>query len=114
MKCLLLLKTIDGLVQSSWQHHVKVAGILKKIGFKQFCSEPCLFHRKDEAGICVVLTYVNDNLCVGILAALRKVCRQVVEEGLEKTVKKELTDSLSCKIKFTHNSSKAGLGNPTW
>jgi hypothetical protein len=56
-ECLLLLKTIYGLVQSSRQYHTKFSGILKKIGFQQCHSDPCFFYRKDETGICVVLTY---------------------------------------------------------
>ena len=42
-ECLLLLKTIYGLVQSSRQCHAKFSGILKKIGFQQCRSDPCLF-----------------------------------------------------------------------
>ena len=106
-ECLLLLKTIYGLVQSSRQYHVKFSGILKKIGFLQCRSDPCLFYRKDKTGICVVLTYVDDNLCVGNPLALRKVCKQVVEEGLEITIEKELTDYLSCEIRFNDDRTKA-------
>ena len=111
-ECLLLLKTIYGLVQSSRQYHAKFSGILKKIGFQQCRSDPCLFYRKDETGICVVLTYVDDNLCVGNPLALRKVCKQGVEEGLEITVEKELTDYLSCEIKFDKGRMKAWIGQP--
>ena len=111
-ECLLLLKTIYGLVQSSRQCHAKFSGILKKIGFQQCRSDPCLFYRKDETGICVVLTYVDDNLWVGNPLALRKVCKQVVEEGLEITIEKELTDYLSCEIKFDKDRTKAWIGQP--
>jgi hypothetical protein len=108
-ECLLLLKTIYGLVQSSCQYHAKFLGILKKIGFQQCRSDPSLFYRKDEAGICVALTYVDDNLCVGNPLALRKVC---IEEGLEITIEKELTDYLSCEIKFNKDRTKAWIGQP--
>jgi hypothetical protein len=108
----LLLKTIYGLVQSSHQYHAKFLGILKKIGFQQCRSDLYMFYRKDEAGICVVLSYVDDNLCVGNPLALRKVCKQVIEEGLEITIEKELTDHLSCEIKFNKDTTKAWIGQP--
>jgi hypothetical protein len=109
---LLLLKTIYGLVQSSQQYHTKFLGILKKIGFQQCRSDPCLFYRKDDAGICVVLMYVDDNLCVGNPMALREVNKQVIEEGLENVIEKELTDYLSCEIKFNKDRMKAWIGQP--
>jgi hypothetical protein len=77
---------------------MKFTGILKDIGFQQCRSDPCLFYRKDESGVYVVLTYVDDNLCVGNPVALKKVCEQVKQSGLEITVKNNLTDYLSCEI----------------
>ena len=55
---------------------------------------------------------MDENLCVGNPLALRKVCKQVVEEGLEITVEKELTDYLSCEIKFDKGRMKAWIGQP--
>jgi hypothetical protein len=59
-----------------------------------------------------MLTYVDDNLCVGNPLALRKVCSQVVEEGLEITIEKELTDGLPCESKFNKDRTKAWIGQP--
>jgi hypothetical protein len=60
----------------------------------------------------VVLTYVDDNLCVGNPAALKKVCEQVKQSGLEITVEDKLTDYLSCEIRFNDDRTKAWIGQP--
>jgi hypothetical protein len=92
---------------------MKFAGILKDIGFQQCRSDPCLFYRKDESGVCVALTYVDDNLCVGnLLAALKKVCEQVKQSGLEITVEDKLTYYLSCEIQFNNDRTKAWIRQP--
>ena len=49
---LLLNKTIYGLVQASRQYNKKFSSILRKMGFNQCRSDPCLFYRKNDKGIC--------------------------------------------------------------
>jgi Reverse transcriptase (RNA-dependent DNA polymerase) len=60
-----LPKAIYGLVQASRQYNKKFTSILKAIGFAQCCVDPCLFIRKNDLGIVIVLTYVDNNFCVG-------------------------------------------------
>ena len=70
-----------------------------KLGFKQCKSDPCLYYRKTAKGIVIVLTYVDDNLCVGQREALEEFIGQFQAHGeLEITVEEKLTDYLSCEI----------------
>jgi hypothetical protein len=111
-ECPQLLKTMCSLVQSSRQCHMKFAGILKDIGFRQCRSDPCLFYRKDESGVCVVLTCIDGNLCVGNSAALKKVCEQAKQAGLEIMVEDKPNDCPSFEIRFNNDRTKAWIGQP--
>ena len=91
---------------------MKLTGILKDVGFQQCRSDPCLFYRKDESGVCVMLTHVDDNLCVGNPSALKKVCEQVKQSGLEIAVEDKLTDCLLCETRFNNDKTKAWIGQP--
>ena len=44
-ECLLLLKTIYGLVQSAQAYFNKFKDVMKRIGFVQLAADPCLFTR---------------------------------------------------------------------
>ena len=74
---LLLNKTIYGLVQASRQYNKKVSSILRKMGFSQCRSDPCLFYRKNDKGIVIILTYVDDNLCIGNGNALKQMLEEI-------------------------------------
>ena len=59
-----------------------------------------------------MLTYVDDNLCVGHTAALKALTAGVVEHGLQITVEHGLGDYLSCEIRLNPERTKAWLGQP--
>lgn len=107
-----LLKAIYGLVQASRQYNKRFTGILKAIGFSQCRVDPCLFIRRNELGIVIVLTYVDDNLCIGEKKGLKRMLEEVVEQGLKITVEEVLTDYLSCEIKLDPTKTKAWIGQP--
>ena len=110
---LLLNKTIYGLVQASRQYNKKFSSILtKKMGFRQCRSDPCLFYRKDDKGTVIVLTYVDDNLCIGNKEALEGVLQEIVTHGLQITVERHLTDYLSCEIRMNKSRTMAWIGQP--
>jgi Reverse transcriptase (RNA-dependent DNA polymerase)/gag-polypeptide of LTR copia-type len=112
-ECLLLTKTIYGLVQSARQYFKKFESILTmKMGFKQCGSDPCLFMRENEKGLVIVLCYVDDNLCIGNREALDQMLKEIVQYGLNITVENELTDYLSCEIRFNQERTKAWIGQP--
>ena len=112
-ECLLLLKATYGLVQAARQYFKKFENILTtKMNFRQCASDPCLFMRRDEFGIVIILCYVDDNFCIGHTRALRQMLKEIVQHGLNITVENKLTDYLSCEIKFSDDKTKAWIGQP--
>ena len=109
---LLLQKTIYGLVQASRQYNKKFTSVLIAMGFEQSKADQCLYYKKSDKGIVIVLTYVDDNLCVGHRAALEDVTKEIVKHGLQITVENELTDYLSCEIKLNEDRTKGWIGQP--
>ena len=111
-ECLLLEKTIYGLVQSARNYGLKFANFMKSIGFKQCGSDPCLMMRRDEAGTLYVLTYVDDNLVVGDRKAMNKLLKEIERSEFTVTVENELKDYLSCEIVADKERKKAWIGQP--
>ena len=112
-ECLLLEKTIYGLVQSARMYFKKFTDVLvDKMGFKQCPSDPCLFMRKNEKGTVVILSYVDDNCTVGDKAAIEQALEEIKSHGFNITVDHKLTDYLSCEIKFSKDKKKAWIGQP--
>ncbi len=112
-ECLLLEKTIYGLLQSARYYFKKFESVLvKKMGFKQCPCDPCLFYRKNELGICIILCYVDDNLTAGHKAAIDQAIKEIKSHGFNLTIENELKDYLSCEIKFSKDKKKAWIGQP--
>jgi hypothetical protein len=111
-ECLLLEKTIYGLVQSARNYGLKFANFMKSIGFKQCGSDPCLMMRKDQVGTLYVLTYVDDNLVVGDRKAMDKLLKEIDRSEFTVTVENELKDYLSCEIIADKERKKAWIGQP--
>jgi hypothetical protein len=112
-ECLLLEKTIYGLVQSARQYFKKFSDILvSKMNFSQCKSDPCMFIRRNNMGICIILCYVDDNLTVGDPRAIRETLKEIKQHGLEIIVGDKLTDYLSCEIRFNEDKSKGWIGQP--
>ena len=109
---LLLKKCIYGLVQAARQYHKKAVEILKNIGFSGGTIDPCLFLRENKSGLVLITLYVDDNLMIGHSEAIEETITQLKENGLVLKVENELTDYLSCKIKFTGDNTRAWLGQP--
>ena len=107
---LLLKKTIYGLVQSSRLYYKKYAKVMRQLGFERCKSDPCLFMKKDELGICIVLTYVDDNLALGTPRALKKLLKDLKQTEFTFTVEHTLKDYLSCEIEETRKG--LWLGQP--
>jgi len=108
-ECILLQRTIYGLVQSARMYNnLKFRDILLKIGYKQCACEPCLFYRKNELGVSILVSYVDDNAIAGDEAAIKDTLQGLVDNGLTYT-KESLTDYLSCEVLFDKHET-----NPTW
>ena len=116
-KCLLLQKTIYGLVQSARMFFKKCVRKLKDIGFETSKADPCLLFWNSDHGVVYIAIYVDDCYCVGTPKAL-----DIVTELLQKqtasvepfsvTVTDGTSDYLSCEVLFSKDKKKAWLGQP--
>jgi len=46
----LLLKALSGIKQGGRQSYLKLSEVMKEIGFRKVCSEPCVYVWEDSAG----------------------------------------------------------------
>jgi hypothetical protein len=112
-ECLLLVKTLYGLVQSSRQYFKTFKStLIDKMGFEDCACDPCLFKKQDENGICYVVCYVDDNLCIGDEKAIRAVVEEIPKHGLAVTVTENMDDYLSCQVIVDKDKTKAWIGQP--
>ena len=111
-ECLLLVKTLYGLVQSARRYFEAFKGVLLKLGFKQCPADHCLFMRNDHRGICIILCHVDDNWTCGSKAAIDSVIEELPKHGFTITVDRERKDYLSCDGGFSKDKKKAWVGQP--
>jgi hypothetical protein len=91
-QCLLLQKTIYGLVQSARQFFKKLVECLKNIGFTGGYADPCLMTYRSEKGIVYIALYVDDCYCVGHEEAIQDTIKQIISRGFDVKVENNLTD----------------------
>jgi hypothetical protein len=82
------------------------------MGFEDCPCDPCLFKKQDHNGICYVVCYVDDNLCIGDEKAIRAVVEEIPKHGLAVTVTENMDDYLSCQVKMNKEKTKAWVGQP--
>jgi hypothetical protein len=82
------------------------------MGFEDCACDPCLFKKQDENGICYVVCYVDDNLCIGDEKAIRAVVEEIPKHGLAVTVTENMDDYLSCQVIVNKDKTKAWVGQP--
>jgi Reverse transcriptase (RNA-dependent DNA polymerase) len=96
--CLLLTKTIYGLVQSAREFYKKLISVLKSIGFKENKSDPCLLSKWNQDGILMIDIYVDDCLVVGREMHIQDLIIALKENGFNLKIEYNLTDYLSCRV----------------
>jgi hypothetical protein len=112
-ECLLLQKTIYGLVQSARQFYKKLVHTLRnKLNFKGGYADPCLLTRRCDKGIMYIALYVDDCFCCGHKEAIQDTVKQIQEAGFSVTIENEMTDYLSCEILFSRDRKKCWIGQP--
>jgi hypothetical protein len=72
-KCLVLKKTIYGIVQSDRKPHVIVVKALKSCGFTGSFVDPCLWVKKFNSGIVMMAIYVDEYLATGSDGGIKEV-----------------------------------------
>jgi Reverse transcriptase (RNA-dependent DNA polymerase) len=94
--CLLLKKTIYGLVQSSREFCKKLIQVLKGLGFIVNKSDTCLLSKWNEEGVVLIEIYVDDCLAMVKDSQISKLIVDLKSQGFKLKVEKYLTDYLSC------------------
>jgi Reverse transcriptase (RNA-dependent DNA polymerase) len=107
-----LLKSMYGLVQAARQFFLKFCKILKKVGFEQNPSEPCLFHKKAGDHMVLMAIHVDDCYIIGKKDSIEHVVKDIEKEGLKLKVEFNTKDYLSCEILFDRDEGCAWLGQP--
>lgn len=71
MACLILDKSIYGLVQAARQFQKKsISVLIKDMNFSKCAGDECLLMRSNNAGTVVICVYIDDTLCAGNEEAL--------------------------------------------
>ena len=102
--CLLLKKTIYGLVQSAREFYKKLLQVLKELGFTENKSDPCLLSKWNDGGVVLIGIYVADCLVIGKESQISRLIVDLKVKGFNLKVEKDLKDYLSCRI--VENSEK--------
>jgi hypothetical protein len=112
-ECLMLQKTIYGLVQSAKQWYKKLVTCLQKLGFRLSKIDSCLMIQNNKDGIVFICLYVDDCYAVGKTHTLDQLVKDICTKGGYKVkVEDNLSDYLSCNIVFNKNKKRAWLGQP--
>jgi hypothetical protein len=94
--CLLLKKTIYGLVQSVREFYNKLLSTLKSMGFTENESDPCLLSRWINGKVIMIGIYVDDCIVVGKEDYIQEVIQGLKASGFNLKVESSLKDYLSC------------------
>jgi len=97
-ECLLLNKTIYGLVQSAIQFYRRLIEMLKNVGFIENKSDPCLLSKWDKEEVMLIGIYVDDCLLIGKEKQISKLIDDLKSSGFNLKIEKNLTDYLICCI----------------
>jgi hypothetical protein len=96
--CLLLKKTIYGLVQSAREFYNKLLSIFKSMGFTKNKSDPCLLSRWINGKVIMIGIYADDCLVVGKEDHIQEVIQGLKASGFNLKVESSLKDNLSCYV----------------
>jgi histone deacetylase 1/2 len=97
-ECLILNKTIYGLVQSAREFYNKLVSALKDCGFQGSLVDPCLWIKHFNQGIVIIAIYVDDCLIIGDDSKINEVIEELKGYNFGLKVEDHLTDYLSCQI----------------
>ena len=111
-ECLKLLKATYGTVQAARAFGLWFAEKMKKIGFKQSSADPCLFIRRNELGLVMVIIYIDDGYFQGDKPAMDQMIEQLRAEGIKLKVEDSMEDYLSCQVLFSKDGKRGWLGQP--
>jgi Reverse transcriptase (RNA-dependent DNA polymerase) len=97
-ECLILNKTIYGLVQSAREFYNKLVSALKDCAFQGSLVDPCLWIKHFNQVIVIIAIYVDDCLIVGDDSKINEVIEELKGYNFGLKGEDHLTDYLSCQI----------------
>ena len=108
---LMLLHNLYGLVQGGRSFWKKFRARMRMMKFKDSQNDACLMIKRDEAGVVIVCTYVDDNYCVGNRGAIDNFCNEI---GKHFTIKKlgPIKEYIGCEVIRNPNEKKLWLWQP--
>jgi Reverse transcriptase (RNA-dependent DNA polymerase) len=111
-ECLILNKTIYGLVQSAREFYNKLVSALKDCGFKASSVDPCLWMKYSNHGIVLIAIYVDDCLMVRRESDINDVIEKMKNYDFGLKVEHNLTDYLSCRIFVNYEKNPTFVMQP--
>ena len=111
-ECLVLDKTIYGLVQASNRYKKKFTDVLESLGFETCPSDPCFYKRGEGQNRLFLLMYVDDNLLMGKREAIDYFLTELKSTEFTFTVEETLNDYLSCEVLMDSKERKTWIGQP--
>jgi Reverse transcriptase (RNA-dependent DNA polymerase) len=109
-ECVLLLKSLYGLVQSARQFFIKLREVSLK--FIQSTADPCLFIDRSNNGIIIIAVYVDDCYVIGTESKIQQFILDIQQKGFKIKVEDKPSNYLSCEIVFDKFKRNAWLGQP--
>jgi len=92
-ECLLLLKTLYGLIQAARHYFDVFSEILIDIGFQQSPADPCLLLFKNALGLMLAIVCVDDvGLAYSSYALVEFIFPELKKRKINYTVENDLTD----------------------
>ena len=107
--CARLGKGLYGLVQAARQWWKKFISELSQIGFVKGDVDPCLLYRRNKKGLCILIVYVDDCMCLGDNEAVHEAINDI-KKIFKIKINDNLDDYLGCKI--LTNKSTAFIHQP--
>ena len=103
--CVLLKKTLYGLVQAARRWWKMIITTLKQIGFLQCKVDTCLLIRKNDYGMVILCVYVDDILMVGDKRGIAHVTEELKAHFAVKR-SNEVTEYVGCGIEKIDNGMR--------
>ena len=111
-ECVLLKKSIYGLVQAARMYFLKFMKVLRIIGFVGGNADPCMMVRRNNNGICFIAIWVDDSLLIGHEATILQTIEDLKAHGFGLKIEGELDDYLSCEITFAKDNKMGWIHQP--
>ena len=111
-ECLLLKKTIYGLVQSARAYYNRAKQVLLEAGFRRSEMDPCMFIKDLADGSKVYLVmWVDDCLLIGKRREI-DIAVEDIKKHFKVTETDNMDDYLSCEIQVDKEGKSAWIGQP--